>query len=1746
MAVQAATNELFSVFEEFGSVFREVTDLWMTACYESCFTEFNSFSQLVELSIMTEVDISSSLIRLCGVLLQYEQIASEDEEIWGRLAEMDMKAQKLVVFLWYLIERGLVGESALEEQKVGLGAASTLLALCSLSGSQAFNIFDFVLYQKALDTLRGAYRLLMLNCSGGDNNYGRKNNPKRKRNFDSSIAQHSTAAAVSVNLTESDKREIRESLFDALDSFFVFLNKVSLSMSREARLNTACLVRDLMRIDFADDVSISAKECRRLSEFQSLRRFSERSFALMHRLSEKRHAGVELVMPRIVMPRLLFWTFDNTPVPTGAHPTKLMSDYKDAMIRFLRIRIQKGNEEEMNVILRVLENICPRCPDRTEYRVKVAPTVCEALTLMPIKYHYDFAHFIRIFGSNGRCAWRAIAVEIIPLLLQNFDLSGPDPALQKGADEVEREMRGHSKENENGANEKADKEDGKSGGEKDSEDERNEGGTHEKKKRKRGKKKRAAGLPAVERLDPMVALFTLILRYCDDKSSTVRARAIMQLITLLENEQTRLLLSRISAEMAALKVNGQEIDEGAIALRPGQFTDSPLLNILLSRCNDPRVSARKAAILALEAFFWCLADKNHITHTINMIKRGCRDASLLMRKQSAESLTRLLTSASDHADLAPCLENAWLTSVMPLVVDREQSVSQLASKLIIETLISPILSNGDAVAWRLLAAIEKELDLRRSILRALLCEAKEGKISERVVDVLLKKCDQPDKASVIDPSRAARVWFSLAVEEPGDVISYVAHVIGLGAERLSSIDKQRLRKDLSAKLHDYKVDVRHVSKVYWAFSRLYNREEEGSEADEFSAFNKQLMKDCHTAVHSVLYSSERNSLSPQNPEEVSRQLVRILTLIGEIVQYDPSLITDSLCEMVQIIIASDYIGRQLSKIESRRQTPMPTRIDLPNENAFANDAEGGSQPVVVNPQGKLAPSSQGTTQQTAGPSQRTAQTLTDPAFVQSYVANPEVFNSSVRAHAVLTIGKICLVDDVLAKKCVPVLVKQLVDNPDHCIRNNIVAIVCDLCMRYTSLIDSYSGIIALSMRDRSTLVRKQAITLLTCLIKEQYIRWQGQIMYRFVSTLLDEDEGIREYSKICLLDVLLMQNPKMFEHHFVECMFYFNSVEEGAWAIINSAEDETAGIKKKVTCLLTGEDRREDRMKLYKFMLKTFNDESRFVLMERIAYEVFAAVAEGSLDLKKSTVQSLLVDCYEVMRCEEIKLTMALGQRSSKAAEEDDDEPPAAVQAGAKKVISQLFRKGMIETILPHIIQLRYYVQNIGVPDRFERGILLVLRDLCKDHQEQLDEFMASDPLLREEIRFDLKKLEAKERAEAEARQRMLLSVARSARRSLVRSAARCFSDTEVIRRVSLPHTKESNQMSTPAGVSRLSKADHAVSVDRAARSVLAQRMAGAVGNVGSGLHKGVRNSLLPVVLRPKLPSLEEERREPTLKPIRASTESRPAGDAAEASTSSHQVVPEQVREQDGVQRMESISEGSVFSLLTSEACIRSKGAPVVLNDFSDEEMEINRVCEVVAGTVQSSKTIDYSKEFDSAVIRQKTSIKASSPDSVGKADKRARKKQSDSGKVVDASIEQEEACKVPLHGEREILAGNYESPLGTEAETPVKECAAPSNSGERKSVKRPPIIYPPKANEPLTPVSASHLKVKKGKMLVRSTSAATAVNHKLRAISTPNHSVSELTFRADVSAILKSPPRRQQQRRMGKHVVETIEEHVD
>ena len=100
-------------------------------------------------------------------------------------------------------------------------------------------------------------------------------------------------------------------------------------------------------------------------------------------------------------------------------------------------------------------------------------------------------------------------------------------------------------------------------------------------------------------------------------------------------------------------------------------------------------------------------------------------------------------------------------------------------------------------------------------------------------------------------------------------------------------------------------------------------------------------------------------------------------------------------------------------------------------------------------------------------------------------------------------------DEDFAKSCVPSLVRELSTHRNPRVRNNIMMVLSDLCVRYTSLVDRHIGTLSASLRDPAVIVRKQTLTLLTNLLKEDFLRWRGVLLYRFVSSLLDRDDTIQ-------------------------------------------------------------------------------------------------------------------------------------------------------------------------------------------------------------------------------------------------------------------------------------------------------------------------------------------------------------------------------------------------------------------------------------------------------------------------------------------------------------------------------------------------------------------------------------------------------------------------------------------------------------
>ena len=92
-----------------------------------------------------------------------------------------------------------------------------------------------------------------------------------------------------------------------------------------------------------------------------------------------------------------------------------------------------------------------------------------------------------------------------------------------------------------------------------------------------------------------------------------------------------------------------------------------------------------------------------------------------MRKQSADSLTRLLLHPqASEAVTATQLRETWLEAVLPLVTDREQSVQQMAGRLVNDVLLAKLGTDAEAnETWTLLQMLECKQDVKRSVVRSL-------------------------------------------------------------------------------------------------------------------------------------------------------------------------------------------------------------------------------------------------------------------------------------------------------------------------------------------------------------------------------------------------------------------------------------------------------------------------------------------------------------------------------------------------------------------------------------------------------------------------------------------------------------------------------------------------------------------------------------------------------------------------------------------------------------------------------------------------------------------------------------------------------------------------------------------------------------------------------------------------------------------------------------------------------------------
>lgn len=80
-------------------------------------------------------------------------------------------------------------------------------------------------------------------------------------------------------------------------------------------------------------------------------------------------------------------------------------------------------------------------------------------------------------------------------------------------------------------------------------------------------------------------------------------------------------------------------------------------------------------------------------------------------------------------------------------------------------------------------------------------------------------------------------------------------------------------------------------------------------------------------------------------------------------------------------------------------------------------------------------------------------------------------------------GKLCLQHEDLAKKCIPALARELEVSNEVAIRNNVIIVICDLCVRYTTMVDRYIPNVSVCLRDPEPFIRRQTLIMLTNLLQ---------------------------------------------------------------------------------------------------------------------------------------------------------------------------------------------------------------------------------------------------------------------------------------------------------------------------------------------------------------------------------------------------------------------------------------------------------------------------------------------------------------------------------------------------------------------------------------------------------------------------------------------------------------------------------------
>ncbi|XP_070256151.1 condensin-2 complex subunit D3 isoform X1 [Myotis yumanensis] len=1237
---------------------------WVETVWELDFTETEPLDPSIEAEIIeTGLD---AFTKLHESLLRFATEEHGSTEIfWTFFAENNISHRALVALFYHFVQTVHKKNVGVQYREYGLHAAGLYFLLLEVPGSVANQIFHPVMFDKCIQIVKKSWpqesnlsrkrrKEHPKNSQTNPRGHRKRGKPPRKEDIEMDEIVEEQEDEEDMSFSAWDLCQIRKAIFHLLTNFLRLLSKFSLKEKPQCVQN--CIEVFVALTNF--EPVLHEFHVAQASNLNQAKYIPELAYHGLYLLCSPIHGGEKVigcVFHQMLNVILMLEVGEGSHHAPLAITSSVISSRNQA-VQFISSLVDELKESIFPVLRILLQHICAKVVDKSEYRTYAAQSLVQLLSKLPCGEYATFIAWLYRYSRSSKIPHRVFTLDVALALLE---------LPEREAD--------HTLSSE-----------------------------HQK------------------FLKHKFLVQDIMFDRCLDKAPTVRSKALSSFAHCLELSANSTSESILEFLINSPTILGIESHPGTFlrnssafscqkqTLNPGDSgvtnTDSSgetigsraercVMAMLRKRIRDEKINVRKSALQVLVSILKHCSISG-MKEELSILQEQCRDPAVSVRKQALQSLTELLMAHPRCAQI----QKAWLMGITPVVMDSESTVQEKALECLDQVLLQNIkhfnkFHSGDdsqVLAWALLSLLSTESqELSRYLNKAFYIWSTKDKFSSAFINNMLSHTGTEHSAPAwmllskiacsspkLDYTRVIESWEEISSQQNpnSNTLGHILCVIGHIAKHLPKSTRDKVTDVVKCKLSGFHWSLELISSAVDTLQRLCRASAETA-VEERGLLNQVCGDVLSTCVHCLSSIVLKEGGAGNMDEDL---LVKYIFTLGDIAQLCPARVEKRAFLLIQSIVASSADADHLAS------------------------SQGSSDAPAAQP---LAP-----------------------------VRGSSVMPSVIRAHAIITLGKLCLQHEDLAKKSIPALVRELEVCEDVAVRNNVVIVMCDLCIRYTVMVDKYIPNISMCLKDSDPFIRKQTLILLTNLLQEEFVKWKGSLFFQFVSTLIDSHPDVASFGEFCLAHLLLKRNPAMFFQHFVECIFHFNNYEKHEkYNKFSQSERE------KRLFSLKGKTNKEKRMKIYKFLLEHFTDEQRFHMTSKICLDILACFADGVLP-PDAEASELLSDAFEVLSSKEIKLLAMRSKPDKDLLMEEDDVALANVvmQEAQKKLISQVQKRNFIENIIPIIISLKTVLEKNKVPAL--RELMNYLREVMQDYRDEIKDFFAVDKQLASELEYDMKK----------------------------------------------------------------------------------------------------------------------------------------------------------------------------------------------------------------------------------------------------------------------------------------------------------------------------------------------------------------------------------------------------------------------